>query len=129
MASSIRLLSFSLLLFIFRAAAAAPAYAPLLAPSPAKAAAYSPPSPPPDIPRDSPSPSPSADLSGVGREDLPSSTAGESRGGINAGGKAGISIGIIAAAAVVVGGAAVYRKRRQNIRRTRHAFGGSISMV
>ncbi|KAK1429135.1 hypothetical protein QVD17_11338 [Tagetes erecta] len=102
---------------------------PLPSPSPSTA---SPPSPPPasdlppapaSLPSDLPktpsiSPAPetadAGDLSTNVKSEEPSNS---SSGGMSAGKKAGIAIGVIAAACVIGFGGLLYKKRQQNIRR------------
>ncbi|KAI9076153.1 hypothetical protein K1719_041851 [Acacia pycnantha] len=96
---------------------------------------FSPPAPSPDNQSPTPSPSPSPSLSpspapepadgslvshtGVSAEE---GTADSSSGGMNAGKKAGVALGVIAAAGVVVFAVFVVRKRQQNIQRSQYAY-------
>lgn len=111
------------------------AHSPQFPPSPSPQ--FNPPSPSPSPQFNSPSPSPS-DLSpsqspelapdvaaDVGHDDQ--TAAGDLKadghsGGMNAGKKAGVAIGIIAAACIVGVGAAVYKKRQRNHRRSQYSY-------
>ncbi|XP_054813607.1 vegetative cell wall protein gp1 [Prosopis cineraria] len=80
------------------------------------------PSPSPSL-TPSPAPEPADDgvvsHTGVSDEE---GLADSSSGGMNAGKKTGVALGVIAAAGVVVMAALVYRKRQQNIRRSQYGY-------
>ncbi|KAK4255080.1 hypothetical protein QN277_008125 [Acacia crassicarpa] len=99
--------------------ASEPAHAPS-SPSPAPEPAYAPSTYLSPSPSPSPAPEPGHGVSytGVGDEE---GTRDRSSGGMNAGQKAGVALGVIAATGVVVFALFVFRKRQQNIRRAHYA--------
>ena len=78
-------------------------------------------SPPSASPASSPSPSPSPAADEVNHARVKDDD-GKSSGGMSAGKKAGIAVGVIAVAGVGVLGCMVYRKRRQNIQRSEYGY-------
>ncbi|KAL0436894.1 UNVERIFIED_CONTAM: hypothetical protein Sradi_0397300 [Sesamum radiatum] len=115
---------------------------PSSAPSPAPSFSFPPAPPLPDLTPNSPSPAPSpqddnpahtkspspapASAGDVTHENEPNAgdldTVEESSGGMSAGQKAGVAIGVIAGACIVGAGAFVYKKRQQNIQRAQFGY-------
>ncbi|XP_022970449.1 proline-rich receptor-like protein kinase PERK10 isoform X2 [Cucurbita maxima] len=95
------------------------------APSPRNAPVSSPPAPPPsDLPpSSSPSPSPS-EASDISRNNVSKNDESdeESKNGMSGAQKFGIAIGVIAAVALIGFGGLVYKKRQDNIRRSRYGY-------
>ncbi|XP_010934350.3 uncharacterized protein [Elaeis guineensis] len=112
-----------------------PSPAPAMGPS-APSPAFSPensdsPPAPPVAPASSPSPTPSP-ANGVVRNGEKSdehAEVGESSSGMSGGKKAAIAVGVLSAAAVVGLGALVYKKRRDNIRRSRYGYATRREML
>ncbi|XP_022964902.1 proline-rich receptor-like protein kinase PERK10 [Cucurbita moschata] len=95
------------------------------APSPRNAPVSSPPAPPPsDLPpSSSPSPPPS-EASDISRNNVSKNDESdeESKNGMSGAQKFGIAIGVIAAVALIGFGGLVYKKRQDNIRRSRYGY-------
>ncbi|XP_023520008.1 classical arabinogalactan protein 5-like [Cucurbita pepo subsp. pepo] len=105
------------------------------APSPRNAPVSSPPSPPlsdlapgssptpPPPPSSSPSPPPS-EASDISRNNVSKNDESdeESKNGMSGAKKFGIAIGVIAAVALIGFGGLVYKKRQDNIRRSRYGY-------
>lgn len=86
---------------------------------------------PPQAPESSPSPSPGSspaqtpspsNIGDVQHRDTGKAEAESSSGGLKGGQKAGIALGVIACVAVVGFGCLLYKKRRENIERSRYSY-------
>ncbi|WVY99350.1 hypothetical protein V8G54_025420 [Vigna mungo] len=87
-----------------------PASSPLGSPSPSRS------------PGSSPAPSPGSSQVDNIHADEDERAENSSRGGLSWSKKAGLGIGVIVAASVIVLAGMVYKKRKQNIRRSRYAY-------